>query len=286
VDAEPGEERWPVRRVAALLVAFQLCSSPLAADSPLQVSLGASTDPSPAEPIDTDQGWAFGLIAAYDQFRDDALIPLRWSGPGIGLSVGWGRAKGPVRHGFALAIPVSLLDNRFDDPGYALGIEVSYTFGHLIAADVAQGSAYLGLRAEWDLHNGFYESWDDEHIYWLNVYSVGPRGAWSRPLGERTRVSATLDVPLLALVGRPPANRLNKTDRLTSPLFHVTEPHDDMTVATVWDYQAVHMRLSIARRWGGSWLVISYGLERSSYETPARIDTFTNRLSIERHAIW
>ena len=296
--AERTGGRWPIFRVAALLAVLStssptaLLGGPRQATAPADGVGQATGDPTGARPVEPRtsesraQGWAIRLLAAYDQFRDDALIPLRWSGPAAGLSVGWGRASGPVRHAFSLTVPASFLHNRFDDPGYALGIEISYTFDHMVASDLAAGSAYLGLRAGWDLHDGFYESWDDEHIYWLNVYSVGPRALWSRPLGETTRISATLDVPLVAVVGRPPAQRLTKTDRLASPLFHLTEPHKDLTFATVWDYPATRVGLSLARRWGGSWLVITYGLERSSYDEPARVQTFSNRLEIGRHAVW
>lgn len=233
-----------------------------------------------------ENGLFFGLHAAYDEFRDDLLIPLKWSGPAVGLDVGWGWAGERVRHTIGLSAAVSVLDNRFGDPGYALGLEAAYAYEGLVVTSIGKGSLFLGGTARWDLHNGFYESWDDEHIYWFNVYSLGPRGLWSRPLSQGMRVSVELDLPLVALVARPPANRLNKTDRLNSISFHLTEPQKGLTFATLGEYTAVYFGLSVARRWGSSWLVFSYRLERSSYDSPGRVATLSNRFGVSRRATW
>lgn len=281
-------EALPIPRLTALAMALVLvCSKPLSAEQAFD-SCGDCqvTQEDPASTANGENGLFFGLHAAYDEFRDDLLVPLKWSGPAVGLDLGWGWAGERVRHTIGLSAAVSVLDNRFDDPGYALGVEVAYAYDRLLVTSIGKGSLFLGGTARWDLHNGFYESWDDEHIYWFNVYSLGPRGLWSRQLSQGMRISVELDLPLVALVARPPANRLNKTDRLNSISFHLTEPQKGLTFATVGEYTAVYFRLSVARRWGSSWLVFSYRLERSSYDSPGRVATFSNRFGVSRRATW
>ncbi len=247
------------------------------------VELGADQDRPGTS--DVESGWGFGIIAAYDQFRDDLLVPLRWSGPAVGLHVGWGRRDERSEGSVSIVLPASILENRFGDPAYALGLEASYRYERSLDARAGSGTLWVGGALKWDLHDGFYESWDDEHIYWLNAYSLRPGLRWRRTLGEDTRFSSRLDVAAVALVARPPENRLTKTDPLTSPGFHLAEPHKRLQLVSVPDYTSVQLDLALARRWGGSWLVVAYVVERSSYDAPARVTGVSHRIEVSRHAV-
>lgn len=221
--------------------------------------------------------FVYGVVAAYDQARDDLLIPLRWMGPAAGLRLGFDFTGAQQGHSVSLLPIVSFLENRFGHSGHAAGIELAYTFGRTVTRSPHLGTLLLGARAKWDLFDGFYESWDDEHIYWLNTYSLGPRIAW-RQADPGTGWSAELDIPVVAFVARPPANRLSKTENLTSFWFHLTEPQKRLVLTGFPKYLAVHTGLSYATRLGGAHIVLSYDLELSSYDSPARITTLSHRL--------
>ncbi len=228
--------------------------------------------------------FGYGFVVAYDQARDDLLIPLRWSGPSVGLRLEWERAASMRTHSLRAVLPASFYENRFGHEGYALGIEIAYSYLRVAEDDFHHGRLSLGGQVKWDVHHGYYESWDEEHIYWLGAYSLGPRLAWSGPRGEGTRLGAELDASLIALVSRPPLERLHKTDPRTKPSFYFSAPHRDLALAGPIDYTAVHAGVSLTRRWGGSSIVFAYDLELVTYDEPERVFTLSNRLSIVRIA--
>lgn len=228
--------------------------------------------------------FGYGLMIAHDQAREDLLIPLRWSGPGVGLRLEWERAAAMSRHSVKALVPVSFYENRFGHEGYGLGLEIAYSYTRKAREDFHRGRLFFGGQVKWDVHHGYYESWDEEHIYWLGAYSLGPRLAWSAPRGEKTRLAAELDFPLIALVSRPPLERLHKSDPRTKPSFYFTGPNRDMSFAGPFDYTAVHGGVSVTRRWGKSSIVLTYDLELVTYDEPERVVTLSNRFSIVRTA--
>jgi hypothetical protein len=230
------------------------------------------------------QRFGYGLVISHDQARDDLLVPLRWSGPGVGLRLEWERAGGTSRHSVKAILPASFYKNRFGHKGYALGMEIAYSYARETRRSLRGENLFLGGQAKWDVHHGYYESWDEEHIYWLGAYSLGPRLAWNRPSGDNTRVTAELDIALVALVSRPPLERLEKNDPRTKPSFYFTSPHRDMALAGPFDYSSLHGGLSLARKWGGSSIVFTYDLELVTYDEPARVVTLSNRFSLVRIA--
>ena len=255
-------------------------------EAPSQEGFGpASETDLAAPPADgARHRFGYGLVLAHDQAREDLLIPLRWRGPSVGLRLQWERAAAMSRHSIQGVVPASFYENRFGHEGYGLGFEIAYSYARQVREDLHRGRLFLGGQAKWDVHHGYYESWDEEHIYWLGAYSLGPRLAWDMPQGDNTRLAAVLDVPLIALVSRPPLERLNKTDPRTKPSFYFTSPHRDIAFAGPFDYTAVHGGVSVARRWGKSSIVFAYDLELVTYDEPARVVTLSNRFSIVRTA--
>lgn len=255
-----------------------------APEAPSLESLALTTETDPA--AQTGEGirhrFGYGLMVAHDQARDDLLIPLRWSGPSVGLRLQWDLAAASSRHSVKALIPASFYENRFGHDGYGLGIEIAYSYMRDARKDFHHGRLFFGGQVKWDVHHGYYESWDEEHIYWFGAYSLGPRFTWNRQRGNNTHFAAELDVPLIALVSRPPLERLNKADSRTKPSFYFTAPNRDIAFAGPLDYTALHGGVSVARRWGKSSIVFAYDLELATYDEPARVVTLSNRFSILR----
>jgi hypothetical protein len=231
--------------------------------------------------------FAYGLVLTHQQTRDELLVPLRWAGPGAGLRVEWETAGPASRHALALQVPITVLQNRYGHTGYALCAEAAYSYQHEIAETGSEGVLSLGGHLGWKMRNAFYESWDDEHIYWFTTYSLGPRLAWSGRPGSGVHLTATLEVPVLAAVSRPPHHRLNKTDRLTSPWFHITEPQRSLELATFPRYASVRTGVTATMRPGRrSTIAFSFDFEVSTYDSPERVITLSHRLSILHRLAW
>jgi len=254
----------------------------------------------PAQERSTRSGFAFGLSLGVDQARDDLLAPLRWTGPGLGIRLAWDRETSRSRHEASLGLPVSLYQNRFDHKGLTLGLDATYGYvrtvrgpGGEVAAgqgptgpDVGLGSTLaLGAHVRYDLHDGWYGSWDEEHGYWFTALGLGPRVSWSALPGPGWRLGATLDVPVAALVARPPRYRLTKVDPLTSLSYHVVDTNRHMRWATVPDYLAAHAAVRFTRS-RGSGLALGFDVDFATYDAPERVVTLTYRVHVSRRVAW
>jgi hypothetical protein len=229
-----------------------------------------------------DRGTHFrlGLTLGYDQARDDLLVPMRWGGLHAGLRTGLERVAGRTLHEVMLQLPVSLMTNRFDHKALGLGAEIAYTASRRLHRTVARGALVLGGQARGDLHDGFYQSWDEEHLYWLTAYTLGPHVAWRRTRGRLSTVSVEVDLPLVAAVARPPAVRLTKTEPLTHLSHHLLDTSHDLALTGFPRYFALHAGTALTRRWGQGRLILSYDLESNTYDRPARVATLSSRFGL------
>jgi hypothetical protein len=191
----------------------------------------------------------------------------------------WERGRAAGRHRASVLIPVSVLKERYGNPGGAMGLEVSYSYDRVVRRRFGDGALSVGGRVEMDQHNGLYFSWDEEHVYWLTAYSLAPRVAW-RSDGALDGATLALDVPLLALVSRPPRYPEGKRDPMWDPWFHLSGPHSGLTPTGLPHYAALHAGVEWPRRWWGHRFVLSYGLDLSSYDAPARVTTVANRFGL------
>lgn len=260
--------------LAAVLAADEWRGPQLEAQTPEPTA--ADRDPS------SDRGThvSYGLVIAYDQARDDLLAPIRWWGPAVGLRFELDVTGPRATHQVSLLPSLSFLDNRYDHPGYAAGIEFGYAYTRPLGKRQGEEGLSLGAALRWDLHNGLYESWDDEHLYWFNAYSLAPRLAWTHRPGAGGRLAVELELPVVAFVARPPPSRLGKTEPLTRLWFHVSEPHRDLHLTSFPDYLALRGGASYAMRLGAARLVVGYSLAVSSFDAPARVTTVSHRFHL------
>ncbi len=275
-----------MRPYGAVAAAVFTCTGALGRPLPTTAAEQGSLQGEVAAVGDSTRGWGrgfgYGLTLSLDQARDDLLAPVRWSGPGVGLRGSWTWGGSDVRHVLALAIPLSALSDRFGHEGYALAPTVGY--GHLKSvARRGSGSVWVGGRLRLDMFNGFYVSWDDEHLYWLTAYSLGPTAAWH---GQVSRLTSWLgvDVPIVAAVSRPGGNRLNQIDRLTRLAGHFVDTQRALRFATLPEYAALHATAGVVVRLAGRSLSISYDLDWSTYDSPARVSVVSHRVTVGHRA--
>lgn len=61
----------------------------------------------------------------------------------------------------------------------------------------------------------YFPNWDDSHLYWATVFSLGFNGRLHIPAGERKNLMAELSLPLITLYSRPEGVRPYKIDDLS-----------------------------------------------------------------------
>jgi hypothetical protein len=227
----------------------------------------------------TGHALRIGISLAHVQARDELLAPLRWQGPGLALEVGWDVDGARDDHRLTFMVPFALLENRFGHRGFLLGAGLEYAYRRSTPWSMGGGPLHLGGRMRYLLHDGFYESWDQEHGYWLTAYTLAPAASWSGAPGSRLEpLSLSVTLPLLAAVSRPERNRVNKIDDLTRLGFHLFGTQRDLELATLPRYLAPRATLAW-RRVGGSGLDLSYDLEYATYASPERVSALWNRIT-------
>jgi hypothetical protein len=199
-----------------------------------------------AAPDDVRHLLGVSLALRADTVREDLLVPLSFSGPGIRLGGFYQGAVGPGLLEARLELGLRLLENRFGHEAYGLdhGLAVAWVLP-VVAGDRLRLA--LGPAVAWETRLTYLESWDDAHGYWLGARWLGPAARMDVALGSAWRLEASPSVALLGYVGRPPAYRYHKQDALESLDYHVLGPQEDADFATLADFQAAALRLAFRR---------------------------------------
>jgi len=256
-----------MKRVAAVEMALTILAA-LAAGAPL------SANP---------RGHVLGLAVAplYTVARDDVLAPLRWGGFGGALDFSYGYTGRRGRHIVELGLMAAGLSNRYRADAAVAASHLGYTFFREPPQPTRYGAIEPGLFLEWSTNVQFYYSWDEEHIYWLTAYEVGPAVCVSNDLSSRHVLRTSAWIPVLALISRPPEHRYYKTGRLKHLGYYFSKTHEDLKMKTIPVYFACRVRqdydYGAGRRIGlGASFIIDYKTARG----PERIRILTSRLML------
>ena len=76
-------------------------------------------------------------------------------------------------------------------------------------------SYFIGPQVKISYSAFYYPNWDDSHLYWGNLFSLGVSNFASYRLGDKTRLVSTFSFALLSLYSRPDPLRLYKIDDLS-----------------------------------------------------------------------
>lgn len=210
-----------------------------------------------------------GLHLSVTQVRDDLLVPLRFAGPGAGISFGHAFEDDGFRLESRFRLTASALFDRYGTtnavllPSLDLGAHRHVT---------CFGETTLGLGAFLSLNETvFYPmAWDDAHAYWLGVTSIGPSARLVTPLGER-HVALELGIPVLGLVSRPPRHRLYKVDDLVNAGFWFSRFADEPKLTSVHELQALRLRGTWQGRGTGFRIDPFAELDFATFSEPVRM---------------
>jgi hypothetical protein len=232
--AHPDERREAMSHLPAILVLVMVASARPAA--------GAEGEVKP----ETKHVVVAGVGLRGDAVREDLLVPLTFSGPGLRVMLAY---RGLVGRGVLAVsgdVGLSVLWNRYGHMGASLdhNLDAAWTWRVFRALG---WHLELGPEIALDSRLNYIVSWDDAHAYWLGSQWLGPAFRALGRLRERWRWEARATFALLGFEGRPPAYRYRKIDVDPGITYFFTKPNSDERFVTLADLQVVRLDLAVRR---------------------------------------
>jgi hypothetical protein len=218
------------------------------------------------------------IAGVHYQVKDQLVAPLRWDGTGGALGFSYLTSSKWLINEFNFQIPVGILSNRYDHRGYAWEINVSYTGLHKIQPSIMQGNLSLGMQIRWDANCQFYADWDDAHLYWLNVYDLGPVLKWSKDYSA-SWITISMHLPLFALFSRPPENQIFDQADLILPSYYFKTLHENLRPASVNEYISLNMKTEYMKQVNKKTILgVTWLFNYQSCRIPQNISIITNTI--------
>ena len=213
-------------------------------------------------------GWRLG--AGFVQLREELLAPLRWNGIDGSLGLEYSYQDRGHRHAVSLGVSLGYAENRFGDPAVDLLLEGDYTYQARLARFHGVGALWLGATLRYTMDWQYYLSWDQEHLYWLTTWDLGPSVAWEPACRNRHRLWFEFDFPLLALASRPPRHRDYKIGALDDAAYHFQKTNEQLTLAGPDRYNALRFKADYLYRVSAKTAIgVRYELSYRSDREPA-----------------
>lgn len=226
--------------------------------------------------------FGIGPRVSYVQVRDDIVVPLRFSGPGISLLLSYKRHGAVHQHEVNGRLGLAYLRDRYGFSGAMLSSSVSYQYLYGRSDNSRGAKIFPGGQLRWSLNDEFFFDWDEEHLYWLTTIDLGPVLRYSRTIKNDRKFHATLYLPVVTAISRPPLYYYYKTDNLTQLGFWFNKPHEDLHFAFFDTYQAVE--LSLACEKGRMTLTYTGSFARAAEPEPVLL--FTNSIDVTWRFQW
>ncbi|AKU91641.1 hypothetical protein [Vulgatibacter incomptus] len=223
---------------------------------------------------------AVGVGPSHLQLRDELLRPFRWDGFGAALRFGYERRGEDVRHEADLKLPIAFVSNRYGAGGADLDLRLRYDLRFSIDGLGEAGLLLVGARAQWNQAMQVYYDWDEEHLYWMNAYELGPSAAYEWQASPAHRLSASLALPVVALASRPELRRYNKIDDFENVGFYFAAPNRGLRLTSLHEY--VSLEAAIAWSWrisDGTRLDLAYELAYRRYARPEVFESLGSTLA-------
>lgn len=229
-------------------------------------------------PAENRVGAALGAVNL--QINDEIVRGLRWDGVGGELKLFFDRFDGLGFHLANIRFPMAYLRNRYGHGGAAWDAQVDY--GYALRVGTVKGVAEfaLGARLRWDWLVSYYFDFDEEHLYWMTAYEVGPLAVWRWAMTPRHALLGEADVAAIALVSRPPEHRYYKIDKLTKASYFFEKTHENIRSASILSHSAAHLRLFHVFRASPRWTVkTGYSLDFAYDPEPRPIRVLAHSIS-------
>lgn len=213
------------------------------------------------------------------QVKDDIVAPLRWDGFGFIGGFSYTITGDEGLHNVEFQVPYAPLTNRYEYTGFAIGINLFYRYLQKISKTNSDSRLYIGGMVDWNNNLLLPETWDDSHLYWLNVYEIGPSVKWNKRIQNKHQFSINFDFPLLAFVSRPPKHRYYDQEKASELL---TKTHESMVFASLNKYKAIKFATHYSRKVNNKIeLNFSYVLNYKTYSKPEQIIVISNTFQLK-----
>jgi hypothetical protein len=179
-----------------------------------------------------------------DTVRDDLLVPLTFSGPGIELAFSYRGRIGPGVLAARADFGFSFLLNRFGHQAATIDYSAEVGWAAPIWRGVASYVALGPIAVLQSRYNIIY-SWDDAHAYWLSAEWLGLQMRYGARLPRGWRLESSLSFALVGFEGRPPAYRYKKQDAALRPGYIFGQPLKSQEAVTLVDLQAVRLDVAV-----------------------------------------
>ncbi|MFQ5825370.1 MAG: hypothetical protein ACE5JB_15115 [bacterium] len=191
---------------------------------------------------DNDFGVTLGLNEY--QIRDEVLSDARHRGFLASLGLSYSKLKEISINELKFNLIINTLKSRYETEKASVAVNPSMNYSYLRKArDISKNvNLYLGGIIGWNLHMDFYEEWDESHIYWLNSYFLGISERLSYQKSDKSTINFDINIPVVALVSRPPERFLYKE---LNPKFSwfISQFHDDLTLTSLHQHFEFNMIL-------------------------------------------
>lgn len=190
-------------------------------------------------------GAALGVTIGINQLKDENLLPRVHGGFITSFSYSH-RNVGRTYADFSLSLSYSRISATGEEITKSVNGMVAASYGYAFSvASTDRMSCFIGPQAQTTYSVSFYPNWDDSHLYWANILSLGVTNVFLFTFDDKTALVAAFDFPVLSLRSRPDALRLYKFDDasfagLMNNLHHdlrVGFPGSDLIVHFGVEYQ-------------------------------------------------
>jgi len=185
----------------------------------------------------------FSTGAGIGSYREDLLVPLGFSGPGVFAGVAYSRDAQRSRLQVELRFRAGYLENRFSQGTIAAALSLRPSWTHRLFLSESAGEFRAGVCVPLSIDYLADHSWDDAHLYWLSAYALGAAAEWQKSIARGHAGLARVELPIVALVSRPPVYRLNKQDPTEHWPFYFSAPNQGLHWETLDTYRAFLMQL-------------------------------------------
>lgn len=194
----------------------------------------------------------FTLGVSLYEVRDEVLNGLRHRGPSISAGLFRERVSDEAMRRIEVSFAFAPLADRYSPDRSSLLFQPAFDLRYVRnAVQVSEDlSLFLGGTAGWISRFSFYENWDQAHAYWLTSWYLGLSAGLFRSLDNGGALFLEMDVPLLAVVSRPPG-RFEYKEFNPDLGWVLKEIHSDPRLTSIQQHTSVTATLSYLRPGGG-----------------------------------
>jgi len=227
---------------------------------------------------DGSGGYSYKIGLGYGGCRDDLLVPLAFRGPGLFTGLSYTSSLGAWKFEVEGRFKFDFVFNRFWHPGAILSHDLIPRISRVIS-EGHRGRTTLGLSTPIESNNQFLFSWDDAHLYWLNIRSVQIDLSHQWKSKSDNLIDMKVSLPVLNFISRPKAYRYEKQDAslLWLGLYSPDEERDFKHVG-MSQYQAYSLEISRKHQEKQVWW--SLQLDYDHYTDPE--DVWVSSISLIR----